>query len=388
MTARPERPDTPRVAITGGYGFLGWHTACRLRAANGSPVLRIGREDFDSTEVLAQRLNGVDTIIHLAGVNRADSDDEVEQGNIRLAEALTSALAATSVAGTQGPHVVYANSVQSRLDTPYGRGKAVARDILRSGVHDVGGSFADVVLPNVFGEHGRPAYNSFVATFCYEVAAGRQPSVTGDREIPLLHAQDAAGALLDAAGGRHTHQVEPTGELHGVREVLDLINGFHRLYVDGEVPDLRERFVADLFNTYRSYLVPWHYPIQPKVHEDARGRLLETVRAHGGQGQSFVSTTVPGAVRGNHYHLRKVERFTVVSGEAEICLRRLFYNKTICFRVSGRTPGSVDMPTMWVHNIRNVGEGDLVTLFWANQLLDPANPDQYPEPVDLEVAQR
>jgi UDP-2-acetamido-2,6-beta-L-arabino-hexul-4-ose reductase len=40
------------------------------------------------------------------------------------------------------------------------------------------------------------------------------------------------------------------------------------------------------------------------------------------------------------------------------------------------------MPTMWVHNITNVGESDLVTMFWADQLLDRGNPDQYPEAVE------
>jgi UDP-2-acetamido-2,6-beta-L-arabino-hexul-4-ose reductase len=36
---------------------------------------------------------------------------------------------------------------------------------------------------------------------------------------------------------------------------------------------------------------------------------------------------------------------------------------------------------MWVHNIRNVGDGDLITMFWADQLLDADRPDQYPEKV-------
>jgi UDP-2-acetamido-2,6-beta-L-arabino-hexul-4-ose reductase len=36
---------------------------------------------------------------------------------------------------------------------------------------------------------------------------------------------------------------------------------------------------------------------------------------------------------------------------------------------------------MWAHNITNVGAGELTTLFWANEIFDPANPDTYPEPV-------
>jgi UDP-2-acetamido-2,6-beta-L-arabino-hexul-4-ose reductase len=90
---------------------------------------------------------------------------------------------------------------------------------------------------------------------------------------------------------------------------------------------------------------------------------------------------VPGAQRGDHYHLRKVERFFVVKGEAEIALRRLLHDDVVTFRLSGDRPSFADMPTLWVHNIRNVGDDDLVTVFWADQLLDPQHPDQYPERV-------
>ena len=59
-------------------------------------------------------------------------------------------------------HVVYANSVQADLDNAYGRGKRRAAELTRRSCR---GTLADVLLPNLFGEHGRPAYNSFVATF-------------------------------------------------------------------------------------------------------------------------------------------------------------------------------------------------------------------------------
>ncbi len=83
-----------------------------------------------------------------------------------------------------------------------------------------------------------------------------------------------------------------------------------------------------------------------------------------------MSSTRPGHTRGDHYHLRKVERFFVIAGEAEISLRRLLHDDVVTFRLSGERPSFVDMPTMWVHNIRNVGDGELVTLFWSDQLLD------------------
>ena len=128
------------------------------------------------------------------------------------------------------------------------------------------------------------------------------------------------------------------------------------------------------------------WPISPQVHADNRGDPFETVRAHGGTGMAFMSTTMPGQKRGEHYHLHKVERFFVVKGEAEIELRRLLHDDVVTFRLSGDKPSFVDMPTMWVHNIRNVGDTELVTMFWADQLLDMDNPDQYPETIAQEAA--
>jgi UDP-2-acetamido-2,6-beta-L-arabino-hexul-4-ose reductase len=366
-----------RVVITGGHGFLGWHTACRLRVLHGIQASRLGRAEFDDPDALRDHLRQADVVLHVAGVNRGASDDEVQNGNRDLAERLATALRAAG----PGRRVVYANSIQARLDNPYGRGKAEAADVLRAVTTEIGGSFADVLLPNLFGEHGRPHYNSFVATFCHLVASGGVPTVDQDNEIPLLHVQRAAAALIEAMDGTGDVVVEPCAPTRTVSGVLSAITGFHHRYSRGEIPALEDDFAVDLFNTYRSHTFPEHFPRFATVHADARGELFETVRSHGGTGQSFVSTTRPGHTRGDHVHLRKIERFYVVRGTAEIALRRLLHDDVVTFTVGGDRPGYVDMPTLWVHNISNVGEDDLVTVFWADQLLDPEDPDQYPERV-------
>ncbi|WP_107773487.1 polysaccharide biosynthesis C-terminal domain-containing protein [Nocardioides sediminis] len=368
------------IAITGGFGFLGWHTSCRLRALQGVEPVRLGRDDFASSERLAARLAGVSQIIHIAGINRAESDEAVEEGNVALAETL-----ALAIRANDGPvELVYANSVQADLENPYGRGKARAAEVLRALVAEVGGTFADLLLPNLFGEHGRPGYNSFVSTFAHEVAAGRTPTVTGDREIPLLHAQDAAAVLIDALGTDTRTVVN--GEPIAISDVLRFLTETHELYgTRGEVPDISTPMRRNLFNTYRAAAFPDMWPVSPQVHSDNRGDLFETVRAHGGTGMAFMSTTLPGQKRGEHYHLHKVERFFVVQGEAEIQLRRLLHDDVVTFRLSGNKPSFVDMPTLWVHNIRNVGDTELITMFWADQLLDIDNPDQFPEMISQET---
>ena len=374
----PSDGNGSRIAITGAYGFLGWHTAVRLRAEHKIDAVLLGREEFAQPERLAVALAGVDTVIHLAGVNRADSDEEVESGNTGIAQILGEAV----VRDGRPLHIVFGNSVQALLDNAYGRGKSRAASILKDACAAVNGTFVDVRLPNLFGEHGRPAYNSFVATFCHEIAQGREPNVTGDRQVALLHAQDAAEVLIGSAANRSSFVLSPQGELHGVSDVLGMLTGFHEKYVEGQIPALPDKFAVDLFNTYRSYMFPQHFPFRGTVHADNRGELFETVRVHGGTGQTFVSTTVPGVTRGDHFHLSKIERFFVIKGTAEIALRRVHDDQVVRFRVQGGERCFVDMPTMWVHNITNVGDDELVTMFWADQLLNPAAPDTYWEPVE------
>ena len=367
----------PATVVTGGEGFLGGHLACRLRARHATTPARLGRDAIE-----AAAFADAGTVFHLAGVNRAATPEEVEEGNVEIARRTAAAVRAAG----RPVRLVYANSIHADLDNPYGRGKRRAGELLAEAVADVGGRYVDVVLPNLVGEHGRPGYNSFVATFADAVARGERPTVTEDREVPLLHAQRAARALIEAADGPDD-VVRPAGEPHPVSDVLARLRGYHDLYDGrGELPDLGDPFDVDLFNTYRSFVFPAAFPVVAELHEDARGRLFETVRSHGGTGQSFVSTTVPGATRGDHYHLHKVERFFVVRGEAEIALRRLYGTEVVRFRLSGDAPAFVDMPTMWVHNITNVGDAELVTVFWADQLLDPEDPDQYPERVEVDAS--
>jgi UDP-2-acetamido-2,6-beta-L-arabino-hexul-4-ose reductase len=168
-----------------------------------------------------------------------------------------------------------------------------------------------------------------------------------------------------------------------VVDIAETLKTYADLYRRTEIPAFADPFELKLFNTYRSHCFPGHYPMPLPKHEDARGGLVEAVKSHGHGGQTFFSTTKPGVTRGEHYHLSKVERFVVVSGEAQIRLRRVLHDDVITFRVSGDEPVAVDMPTMWVHNITNIGGDDLLTLFWTNEIFDPREPDTYAERVQL-----
>ena len=361
-----------KILLTGAGGFLGYHTRVRLRALYPDHDVVLARRDNWSQ--LSDLAKDCDAIIHLAGVNRG-TPHEVEGGNVQLAEDIAAVLPNSKV-----QRVVFANSIWAGTGTPYGAGKSKANTILAEATMSNGGTYVDVRLPNIFGEGGRPNYNSFVATFVDKVVKGEEPEIQ-DREINLLHVQAAAESLIKGLTTTLPF-LEPQGSPTSIQAVWDTLVAMKKLYDTGDIPALGDDLAIELFNTLRFRMFPEHYPIGLVKHSDNRGDLVETVRSHGGQGQTFVSTTHPGITRGEHFHIEKVERFVVIRGKARISLRKAFTDEVVSFDVDGDTPAIVDMPTMWIHNITNIGDTELVTLFWAHELFNPDAPDTYWEAVD------
>ncbi|NUL48310.1 NAD-dependent epimerase/dehydratase family protein [Cellulosimicrobium funkei] len=367
MTEQPNET----IPLTGARGFLGWHTRAALRASGhcSSPIA-VG-EYFDIARATAT-IEGTSRLIHMAGVNRA-SEEEVRDGNLLFAEQVSAALhAATS----PPPVVVFANSTQEGNGTSYGSAKQHASDVLASTAEKLGIEFIDVKLPNLFGEHGKPFYNAVTSTFCHMLAQGGEPEVTDDKELTLLHAQNAADLLTGLAPLSSQSDLETR---ISASNLLASLKNIAKTYSTGEIPDLSHSFTRDLFNTYRSYNFNKNPEIRLDKHTDTRGSFFEMTRTQGGESQSSFSTTAPGVTRGEHFHRRKVERFTVLVGTATIAVRRLFSNDIQEFQVAGDSPVAIDMPTLWTHKITNTSEDTLFTSFWSNELYDEGYPDTVKE---------
>lgn len=361
------------VALTGGRGFLGWHTRAALYEKGAEVSLIPVGDSFDIAKARTA-VNGVDRLIHLAGVNRAE-DEEVREGNLTFASQI-----AKAILSVENPPsvVVYANSTQAGNGSVYGEAKLAAGTLLREAAEEVGAEFLDVRLPNLFGEHGRPFYNAVTATFCHLLVEGEKPTVQDDKELTLLHAQDAADLLI---GNCELGQQDILEQRETVSGLLARLREIDRLYRLGEIPDVSTPFARNLFNTYRSYMFVVCPEIPLVKHADDRGSFSEIIRTHGGTGQTSFSTTVPGVLRGGHYHRRKVERFLVLSGKARISLRKMFTHEVLNFDVNGDAPVAIDMPTMWTHSIENTGSETLLTSFWTDDHFDPNNPDTIVEAV-------
>lgn len=367
-----------RIGVTGAGGFLGWHVRCYIHSSGEHEIVPALRETFLSRESLDEFVEHSDAIVHTAGVNRA-SDDELERTNTWLADQLVASFERTGAR----PAVAYANSVQIDRDNAYARGKRAAGERLASWASRGENAFTDVVLPNLYGEGGRPFYNSVVATFAWQLANDATPAIENDSTIELLYAQDAAHELVAAVTdpADDVGQTRPRGMPVTLSELKKALEELAHAYLRrGTFPVFESKLRLRLFNTMRWNLPPEHWPQPLKGHSDERGSFYEIVRAENG-GQTSISTTKPGITRGDHFHFGKVERFLVLEGDAVIRWRRLWDGAVQEFRVSGTDPAFVDIPTLHAHNITNVGDGELLTLFWSHEPFDPANPDTFAEPV-------
>jgi UDP-2-acetamido-2,6-beta-L-arabino-hexul-4-ose reductase len=362
-----------RIGITGAQGMIGWHLRCSFVGLDGIEIRPVGREVFSSAATLEKFVAGCDAIVHLAGQNRGH-EEELYQCNVGLAQALVDACISTG----SRPHILFSSSTHIDGKTRYGASKLDAAAVFAKWALDHAGRFSNLILPHVFGEHGKPFYNSVVHTFCHQIAHRETPTLEHDGELHLMHASTVAEFIHKTIAEpvpKPCAEFRPQGVAMKVSQLLARLSEFATLYRDANlIPDLHSPIDLSLFNTFRSYLYPDNFPVALQLHSDDRGSLFEAVKGHNG-GQTFISTTHPGITRGNHFHLHKVERFLVVQGEAIIRIRRLFSTEVQEFKVRGEQPVYIDMPTLHTHNISNVGKGELLTLFWAHEIFDPQAPD-------------
>ena len=173
-----------RIGITGQNGFIGYHLTQTIKYKHSDYTLvPFQKSFFENESTLLTFVSSCDVIVHLAGVNRAQTDQEVYDGNMQLANVLKTALVAANFKG----HLLFASSSQEKGDNLYGKAKKESRVLLEDTINTLGGKFTGLIIPNVFGPFCKPNYNSFVATFCSKILNDESPEVTQDANVPLLY---------------------------------------------------------------------------------------------------------------------------------------------------------------------------------------------------------
>lgn len=370
-----------KIGITGQSGFVGTHLYNTLGLFTDK-YERIPFDDsfFSHENKLNDFVQNCDTIVHLAAMNRHTDKQVIYQTNIELVKKLIKALEETD----SKPHIIFSSSMQEENDNLYGKSKREGRLLFQNWSNNYGGLFTGLIIPNVFGPFGNPYYNSFIATFSYQLTHNEIPSIEVDGEIKLIYVAELVEEIINCIKQKKSaseYSIKHTSEKK-VSEILNLLTKYRNEYFEkGNMPSLANCFELNLFNTFRCYINHANFfPFKLKFNEDTRGTFVEILKTGVG-GQVSFSTTKPGITRGNHYHTRKIERFAVIQGEASIEVRKIGNDETLRFYLSGKNPSFVDMPIWFTHNISNIGKTELVTIFWINEFYNPNDPDTFFEEV-------
>lgn len=371
--------NTP-ILITGAGGFIGKNLVSTLKTAGYTDLMLFERDD--TPETLAEYAARAGFVYHLAGINRPKDPSEFYAGNAGLTETLLSLL---DKAGNKAP-VLVTSSTQAALDNDYGKSKAQAEQAIFAHGQATGAPVYVFRLPGVFGKWCRPNYNSVVATFCYNSANGLPLSVRDpEYRLPLVYIDDVVASFVAALDGNCTREgdycVVPVVHETTLGHLAQTIEGFARNRETLDVPDQTPGSLEQkLYSTWLSYLPADRFSYPLNMHCDNRGSFTEFLHtpAHG---QVSINISKPGIVKGNHWHHSKNEKFLVVKGTGVIRFRALDSTEVIEYHVSGDKLEVVDIPTGYTHNIENVGQDDMVTVMWANEVFDPDHPDTFFLPV-------
>jgi UDP-2-acetamido-2,6-beta-L-arabino-hexul-4-ose reductase len=366
-----------KVGITGQNGFMGWHLYQTLKLYKEEfALIDFERRFFEDDASLDEFVSQCDVIVHLAALNRHNDPEVIYEMNMGLVKKLVDSLERTQ----SRAQVIISSSTQEVRDNLYGKSKKEGRLMLSDWANKSGGKFTGMVIPNVYGPFGHPNYNSVVATFCHQVSHDETPKIEVDGQLKLIYVGELVDEIIQTTrNGDNTHelQIPHTAEIK-VSEILALLQHYKVVYQEkGEFPAINSPFEYNLFNTYRCYMdIASYFPRKFTQHTDIRGSFVEIAR-HGIAGQTSFSITAPGNTRGNHFHTRKIERFAVIKGKALIQLRRIGTDEVYDFYLDGEEPAYVDMPIWYAHNIKNVGEDNLYTIFWINEPYDASDSDTF-----------
>lgn len=366
-----------KVGITGQSGFIGTHLYNSIGLfVDEFERIEFNKAWFDDSSMLDNFVGSCDVVVHLAALNRHNDPQAIYDKNIELIEKLIGSMERQKVS----PHVLFSSSTQEINENTYGRSKQDGRVMIENWARNSGAVYTGMVIPNVFGPFGNPYYNSVIATFCHQLASNEVPTIEIDGELNLIYVSELVSEIISAIRSKTSNPqliIQPTKKIK-VSKVLSILQQYKDLYQGaGIIPAFADKFEFNLFNTYRCYIDTGSYfPRSFNQHTDPRGAFVEIIRLNTG-GQVSFSTTVPEVTRGNHFHTRKIERFAVIKGNALIQLRRIGTDDVLNYYLSGDDPAYVDMPIWYTHNIKNIGEEDLYTIFWINEFFDANDPDTY-----------
>ena len=121
--------------------------------------------------------------------------------------------------------------------------------------------------------------------------------------------------------------------------------------------------------------------------EDERGFFCELIQGKyvpvpDGFGLVYISqANSPGVIKGNHYHRRKTEWFSVIKGQAELYLKDRNSSGTMKVVMGDDDMKMVEVPPDVIHAFKNIGEEEMMLLAYISEPFNPDDPDTFYEKI-------
>ena len=361
------------ILVTGADGFVGKNLIWELNNRGYKDIHKVTRET--DKLVIEKYTKDCDFVFHLAGVNRPKEEKEFMEVNFGFTSELLDLLKEHN---NKAPLLI-TSSIQAERDNPYGISKKAGEDLLFKYSKETGAKVFVYRLANLFGKWSRPNYNSVVSTFCHNIARDIDIQINDpEAELTLSYIDDVVNEFINAMEGNPTKYerfcIVPIVYGAAVGKIAELIKSFKDSRKGLFIPNMGDPFTKRLYSTYLSYLAEDEFSYELKMNVDTRGSFTEFLKSPE-RGQVSINVSKQGITKGNHWHHTKNEKFLVVSGEGMIKFRKIDSDNILEYRVSDKKMEVVDIPTGYTHNIINVGDRDLVTVMWANEVFDSENPD-------------
>jgi len=363
-------PDM-KIVVTGAQGFIGKNLCLMLEERGYSDIVRVDRETAQIE--LETGLHSADFVFHLAGINRPQHEDEFKEGNTNLTNRILLELEKSG----RKVAIILSSSIQATYNNSYGVSKAEAEALVTAYGKKTEANYFIYRFPNVFGKWCRPNYNSFIATFCHNIANGIDIQVNDpSAEVNLVYIDDVCNELVSLVDGKHKpgfRKVSPEYPTT-VGAVADLLYKFKESRSNLVTEDVGVGLIRALYSTYLSYLTPEQFSYRVPAYGDERGVFCEMLKTPSA-GQFSFFTAHPGITRGGHYHHSKNEKFLVIKGQALFKFENVITGERYELTTSEDSPQIVETVPGWTHDVTNIGNSELVVMLWANEIFDRENPD-------------
>lgn len=269
------------------------------------------------------------------------------------------------------------SSIQAGLDNAYGQSKAAAEKQIERYAAKSGAAYFIYRYPNVFGKWCKPNYNSFVATFCHNIANDVDITINDPAaSVSLVYIDDVCTHALKLLTGTVDSGYKDVAPIYSttVGEVAELIYRFKESRSTLITEAVGTGFTRALYSTWLSYLPTDKFTYTVPFNGDSRGIFCEMLKTPS-SGQFSFFTAHPGITRGGHYHHTKNEKFLVIRGQARFKFEHVITGERYELNVSCDEFKIVETVPGWTHDITNIGNDELVVMLWANEIFNRDEPD-------------